>query len=85
MLNNLFMKNRAVYEIMCENIVTARQATDVNIVLRMCTARYITRLQTLRIMLFFHCNNGYANAPQRYVTRTLRVVYYVQRSGEHWI
>jgi hypothetical protein len=56
----------------------ARQATDHNIIRRMRFACWITKATDTNseyvILTFPHGNNGYANAPQRYVVRTLPVL-----------
>jgi hypothetical protein len=53
----------------------ARQATDDNIIGRMCFACCITKAKThtknMYYLLLFHGNNGYANAPQWYAIRKL--------------
>jgi hypothetical protein len=63
-----------------EKYGTARQATDGNIIRRMRFAYWITKaIDTLRICnsyCFFHDNNGYANAPQYYVMRTLPLLFF---------
>jgi len=49
---------------------TARQATDNNILWHMrSTWRIIkpTDAQSMQNLLLFHIDNGYANAPQRYI------------------
>jgi hypothetical protein len=73
MFNNLFSENHAVYEIMRKNMVESKQATYDNIIRHMRSACCITKAtdtHTQYVMLFC-CNNGYANAPQCYVIRTL--------------
>jgi hypothetical protein len=61
-----------------EKYGTARQATDDNIIQRMRFACRITKATDTHseyvIFLLFHGNNGYANAPQCYVTRTLHIL-----------
>jgi len=63
--SNLFPENRAVYEIMWENIVERGrpQMTE----WRMRTARWIpkaTNTHSQYEILLFHCNNAYTNAHQ---------------------
>jgi hypothetical protein len=55
----------------------ARQATDVNITRRMRLACWLTKATDTHseyVILLFYDNNGYANAPQCYVMRTLRIL-----------
>jgi hypothetical protein len=57
-----------------EKYVTARQATDDNIIRRMrfeCWITKATDTHSENVTLFFHGKNGYVNAPQYYVTRKL--------------
>jgi hypothetical protein len=59
-----------------EKYGTAGQATDDNIIRRMRIACCITKAtDTLRICIFFHGNNGYANAPQFYFIHILPVLF----------
>jgi hypothetical protein len=50
-----------------EKYGTARQATDDNIIRRMRFACWVTKATDTHsqyvILIFFHCNSGYANAP----------------------
>jgi hypothetical protein len=58
---------------------TVRQVTDDNIIRHMRIACWITKATDTHseyVILLFHSNNGYANAPQCYVTRTLPVLQY---------
>jgi hypothetical protein len=61
-----------------EKYGTARQATDDNIIRRMRFACWISKATDTHsecvILLLFHGNNGYANAPQCYVIRKLPVL-----------
>jgi len=63
-------ENCAVYEIMWKKHVTARQATDDNILGRMHSACLITKAwikahtHNILYALLFHDNKGYANAPK---------------------
>jgi hypothetical protein len=57
-----------------EKYGTAGQATDDNIIQRMRFACWITKATDTHseyVIRLCHGNNGYANAPQYYVTRTL--------------
>jgi len=65
MSKNFFsFENRSVYEIMCENMVIAGQATDNNTILRMRFACWITKVTDIQSVysLLFLGSNGYANA-----------------------
>ena len=68
-----FPENGAVYVIMWKNIVDpdGPQMT----IWRMRIARWMPKAAThthnMQYLLVFHCNNGWTNATQRYVTRTL--------------
>ena len=57
-----------------------RQATDDDIIWRMRSACWITKatdthIPNMQYLLLFHGHNGYANAPQCYVLRTLPVFF----------
>ena len=72
-----FSENRAVHEIMSENMVEPEKT---RIIWRVRVAYWVskpTRAHTHRnvILIGFHGNNGYVNAPQYYVIRTLPVLY----------
>jgi len=61
-----------------EQYGTAREATDYNIIRRMLFENWTnkaththTHTHTFQVRNTFHCDNGYANAPQNYVTPTL--------------
>ena len=59
---------------MLEKYGTARRATDGNIIQRMRFACWITKATDTHseyVILHFHGNSIYANAPQCYVIRTL--------------
>jgi hypothetical protein len=64
-----------------EKYGTARQATDDNILRRIRIACWITKATDTHseyvIHIAFHGNNGYANAPQCYVIRTLPVLLFI--------
>ena len=68
-----FPENRDLYEIMWKNMVERHRPQMIK--RRMRFACLVTKTtDTLRIfkhLLFFHSNNGFANAPQRYVIRPL--------------
>jgi hypothetical protein len=51
-----------------------KQAADYIIILRMRFACWMTK--AVQYLLLFHGNNGYANGPQYYVTRTLTIFCY---------
>ena len=57
---------------------TTRQATDDNVIRRMRFTCWITKATDAHAeyvtLIAFHGNNGYANAPQNYVTSTLQVL-----------
>jgi hypothetical protein len=72
-VRNFFPENRATYEIMWKKYTTARQATDDNII-RSRNSRIQTHTHNIQYLLLFRINNGYANAPQCYVTRALPVL-----------
>jgi hypothetical protein len=63
-----------------EKYGTARQVTDEKYG-RTRFACWITKITDTHseyvILLLFHGNNGYANAPQFYVIRTLPVLYFI--------
>jgi hypothetical protein len=71
-----FPENRAVYEIMWENIV--ERGRPQMIIWRMRTACWIPKATDTNLeyvnSLLFHYNNGFTNAPQCYVIRTLSVL-----------
>jgi hypothetical protein len=72
MFNNVF---RAGYEITWKIYGGTRQATDDNIILRMRFTSWITKATDTHlqyvILMLFRDNNGHANAPLYYVTRSL--------------
>ena len=35
-----------------------------------------TDTQNMKYLLLFHCNNGYSNAPECYIIRTLLVLFF---------
>jgi hypothetical protein len=62
--------------IQCGNTGSARQATDENGIQRMrfeCWVTKATDTHSEYVILLFHSNNGDANVPHYYVTRTLPV------------
>jgi len=77
--NNFIFEFGAVYEIMWKNTVESGRP-QMTIKQGACAlhAGYV-RLQThtrdMQILLLFHCKSDCTNAPQCYVTRTLRVLY----------
>jgi hypothetical protein len=75
-LNNFYSECPKVVlcEIMWGKNGRARQATDDNIIRRMRFACWITKATDAHLLLF-HGNNGYTNAPQCYVIRTLPVLF----------
>jgi hypothetical protein len=79
-----FLKILPFYEIMWKKLCTARQATDkviprrrdYELCCRITMARTHTQTQnSTYLLLIFHSNNGYANAHQCYVTRTLLLLF----------
>jgi hypothetical protein len=67
-----------------EKYGTARQTTDDNIIRRMRFACWITKATDTHseyVILIFHGNNGYANAPQCYAIRTLPICSFSRRSS----
>jgi hypothetical protein len=58
---------------------TVRQATDDNIIRRMRSACWIAKPTVTQsehvILIAFHGNNGYVNAPQYYVIRKLPILF----------
>jgi len=63
-----------------EKYGTPRHATCRNTIRRMRIECWMRRLKThtqnMQYLFLFHCNNGYANAPQCYVIRTLTVFFH---------
>jgi hypothetical protein len=61
---------------LCDNVdkyVTARQGTDNNKTRRRKDARIQIHTHNIQLLLF-HGSNGYANVPERYVTRIVPVL-----------
>jgi hypothetical protein len=60
---------------------SSRQATGDNIIQRMRFTCWITKATDTHseyvILIAFHGSNGYANAPEYYVIRTLALLFYV--------
>jgi len=44
---------------------------------------YVTQQHTQNALLLYHCDNGYANAPQRYVFTYIAYLFCVRPLGEH--
>ena len=85
LLSITFFENRAVYEIICKNIVErSRQQMTI---WRICIACWITKSTNkhsqILTLFVFHCNNGCKNAPQCYLLRVL-FVSYVLNSHSVW-
>ena len=82
MFNNCFFRKSCNLWDNVEKYGTVRQATDDSIIRRMCFACCINKVTGTHweyVILFFHGNNGYANALQCYVIRTLPVLFcYIQ-------
>jgi hypothetical protein len=78
-LNNLFFKNRAVYEIMRNCIVEAD--TPQMTIWRISIACWILKATNTHseyvTLIAFHCNNGYTNTPQCYVIRAFSSLVFV--------
>jgi len=71
----LFLKNRAVYEIMCKNMVEPDRPQMT--IWRMCITCWIHKATDIhsQYLLPFHCNNGCTNTARCYVIRTLAVLF----------
>ena len=91
MFNNFFSKNRAVYEIMSKNEAESERAQMTRWRRVACWIIKATGAQAeayahapshtqnyVILFLRFHYNNGYVNAPQCYVMRTLPVLFIMQ-------
>jgi hypothetical protein len=71
-----FFENCGVYEIMWKNIVKSDKLP-----MTICRMRFVRRIpkaintHSEYVILLFHNNNGYTNAPQCYVVRTLPVLF----------
>jgi len=78
-----FFSKIVPFEIIWKKYSTASQATEDNIIRRMSVACWITtstkNTQNMQYLLHFHGNNGYANAPECYIIRTLRILQYVTK------
>ena len=73
----LSRKKRAVYEVVCKNLVQL-DTSQITIsygarALRAAKIRLQIHTQNIQYLFIFHSNNGYSNAPQYYVIRTLSV------------
>jgi hypothetical protein len=88
-----FRKSCRLWDNVEKYVATARQATDDNRIRRMRFAWWITKATDTYweyvILIAFHGNNGYTNASECYVTRTLPVLFLLVRvtcswSMEHW-
>ena len=77
MLNDFLSDHRAAYEIIWKNTVDSVRPKKT--LWRMRVACRIPRDKKTHleyvILLLFHCNNGYKNAPQSYVIRALSVLF----------
>jgi len=71
--NNIFPKNRTVYEIMWENMIEPGR-TQVTLLGACALHAGYLRLQTpihsIQYLRLLYSDNGYANAPQYYVIHT---------------
>jgi hypothetical protein len=70
-----------------EKYVTAGQATDDNIIRRMRVACWKTKATDTHseyVILLFHGNNGYANAPRSYIIRTLPLLLFLNKVYNHF-
>ena len=70
-----------------EKYCTAMQATDDDIIWRMCVAFWLpkaTKTHAEQVILFASCNNGYTNAPQCYVIRTLPLLLLLFPDDKMW-
>ena len=74
LFNNFSRKPWRLWDKM-EKYCRARQATNDNIIRRMLLVSWVPKATDTRskyvILIAFHCNNGYANAPQCDITPTL--------------
>ena len=72
-----FLKINPFFSDNVEKYCRTRHAPDDNIIPRMRTACWIPKATDTRSenVTLFHYNNGYTNVPQRYVTRTLPVLF----------
>jgi hypothetical protein len=76
MFNNFFLKKRAVYDIMWKNMV--KPGRPQMTIRRMRFACWITKATDAHseyVILLLHGNNGYMNATQCFVIRTLRLLF----------
>jgi len=75
----IFFENRAVYEIMWKNNVELdRPQMTIQhgaCALHAVYLRLDSHTQNMQYLFDSQCSNGYANAPQRYVIRTLPVLF----------
>jgi hypothetical protein len=75
MFNNFFPENRAVDKTMWKNIVSwtghGRQYNMVHALCVLAKLRLQTHTQNMSYLLLFHGNNGYVNASQYDLIRTL--------------
>jgi len=75
MFKNFIFENRAVYEMWKNTVLRGRPQMAI---WRMRIAYWITTATYTHseyvILIAFHYNNGYTNAPQRYVIRTMTVL-----------
>jgi len=67
-INNLFFENPAIYELMWKNIVDL--VREHMTIWRMYVAYWISKATNTHseyvVLVTFHCNSGYTNAPQRH-------------------
>jgi hypothetical protein len=65
----------------CKKYSTAIQAIDDNMEHAHCMLYDKATKKNLEyVILFFHCNKGYKNAPQCYVIRTLALLFHIKTS-----
>jgi len=74
-LITFFPENCAVYEIGWKNIVELGTPQYGACALHAGYQRLQTHAQNMYYWLFFHCSNGYANAPQYYTVGTWHVLF----------
>jgi len=78
-VQNVFFENRAVYEIMWNNVLVWDRPQMT--IWRMRVGCWIPKATNTHseydILLLFHYDNGCTNAPEAYVKRTLPVLFYL--------
>jgi hypothetical protein len=86
MFSDFFSENHAGYEIMSKNMLEPERTQTI---WRLRVAYWISKPTRMHartqkyVILLFHGNSGFVNAPQCYVTRTLRVLFHVPAGVVH--